>query len=505
MADAEIAQMPQAISGPAKLKIFISYSRKDTVFTRRLADALATRGYEPDFDQASYDPDNIATGIAAEDEWWQRLQHMIAAASTMVFIVSPDSASSEVCDEEIAWARGLGKRIIPILRRSVDFAKAPPRLSSLNIKLDFTSDDEPSFTASLDNLCTVLDRNVAWHREHTRFTALAARWETAGRLEGLLLSDTDLLALGQLLEDRPRDASEPSSTILEFRNLSRERLRAERNRQRRIIGRAFVKPAQQAFEDGHSEQALRLAAAGALLANDTGLLDPVVDTQLLGPLTRAIHNNRTLAVLSGHTGAISVAAFSPDGQRIFTVAAYSVPPGMRRTGRQIATLKGHTGSVKSASFSPDGLVRCYCVCRLQRTPLGYSDWSPNCGLRRPHGFGGKCVVPSPDGQRILTASADCTVRIWEARTGKLIGALTGHTISVVTASFSPDGRHIVSAAHEDARIWDAATQRQIAALRADRGAADHLIKLQVASFSPDGQFIITASSESDSNPEITAE
>jgi hypothetical protein len=165
VADGDIAQMPQAISGPARLKIFISYSRKDAVFARGLADALATRGYEPDFDQANYDPDNIATGIAAEDEWWQRLQQMIAVASTMVFIVSPDSASSKVCDEEIAWARGLGKRIIPILRRSVDFAKAPPRLSSLNIKLYFTSDNEPAFTASLDDLCKVLDRNVAWHRE----------------------------------------------------------------------------------------------------------------------------------------------------------------------------------------------------------------------------------------------------------------------------------------------------------------------------------------------------
>ena len=499
MADAEIAQMPQAISGPARLKIFISYSRKDAVFTRGLADALATRGYEPDFDQASYDPDNIETGIAAEDEWWQRLQQMIAAASTMVFIVSPDSASSKVCDEEIAWARGLGKRIIPILRRSVDFAKAPPRLSSLNIKLDFTTDDEPSFTASLDDLCKVLDRNVAWHRENTRFTALAARWEMAGRPEGLLLSDTDLLALGQLLEERPRDTPEPFSTILEFRNLSRDRLHAERNRQRRIIGRAFVKPAQQALEDGHSEQALRLAAAGALLANDTGF-DPVVDTQLLGPLTRAIHNNRTLAVLSGHTGASSVAAFSPDGQRILTVAADSVRIWDTVTGRQIATLEGHTGSVESASFSPDGqrivTASADCSVRLWDTVTGRQ-----IAALEGHTGSVESASFSPDGQRIVTASADCTVRIWEARTGKLIGALTGHTTPVVTASFSPDGRHIVSAAHEDARIWNAATQRQIAELRADRGAADHLIKLQVASFSPDGQFILTASSEADSDPD----
>jgi hypothetical protein len=50
----------------------------------------------------------------------------------MVFIVSPDGAASEVCDQEIAYARNLGKRIVPVLLRPIDFAKAPPKLSALN-------------------------------------------------------------------------------------------------------------------------------------------------------------------------------------------------------------------------------------------------------------------------------------------------------------------------------------------------------------------------------------
>ena len=124
--------MPNATtSGPTatkKLRVFLSYSRKDGAFTRCLADALAARGYVPDFDQANYGPDNVNSGISAEDEWWQRLQAMIASADAMVFVVSPDSAASKVCDEEIAYARGLGKRIIPVLRRPIDYHKAPPRL-----------------------------------------------------------------------------------------------------------------------------------------------------------------------------------------------------------------------------------------------------------------------------------------------------------------------------------------------------------------------------------------
>jgi hypothetical protein len=170
-------------SGPAqqaaKTRIFLSSSRKDEAFTRRLAAALEARGYAPDFDQSARDP--AGAGISPEDEWWPRLRDMIAANDVMVFIVSPDSAASRVCGEEIAYARALGKRIIPILRRPVDFARVPPQLSALNVRIDFTGDAEAAFAAALDALCAALDLDVAWHRESARLTQLAVRWEKAGR------------------------------------------------------------------------------------------------------------------------------------------------------------------------------------------------------------------------------------------------------------------------------------------------------------------------------------
>jgi TIR domain len=159
-----------------KLRIFLSYSRKDGAFTHRLADALAVRGYVPDFDQANYDPDNIDSGISAGDEWWQRLRAMIASADAMVFIVSPDSAASKACDEEIAYARDLGKRVIPVLRRPIDFLKAPPRLTALNIKIQFLEEAAPAFDVSLTELCVALDTDVDWFRESRRLTGLAIRW-----------------------------------------------------------------------------------------------------------------------------------------------------------------------------------------------------------------------------------------------------------------------------------------------------------------------------------------
>src|SRR6266480_1311711 len=119
----------------SQTRVFLSYSRKDLDFVVWLSLALGRHGCLTDFDRSSEEPSNVTTGISAEDAWWARLEEMITAAEVMIFVVSPDSIRSKVCDEEIAFAQGLGKRIIPVLCRSIDFSTAPPRLSTLNVKI----------------------------------------------------------------------------------------------------------------------------------------------------------------------------------------------------------------------------------------------------------------------------------------------------------------------------------------------------------------------------------
>src|SRR5262249_33137262 len=60
---------------------------------------------------------------------------------------------------------------------------------------------------------------------------------------------------------------------------------------------------------------------------------------------------------------------------------------------------------------------------------------------------------SPDGKRIVTASADRTARLWDAD-----GRPNGEPLRgfVSSAAFSPDGKRIVTAsADRTARLWDA--------------------------------------------------
>jgi eukaryotic-like serine/threonine-protein kinase len=100
----------------------------------------------------------------------------------------------------------------------------------------------------------------------------------------------------------------------------------------------------------------------------------------------------------------------------------------------------------------------------------------------------RSIAFSTDGQRLVTASFDRTARIWDAATGREITLLTGHTDRVNSAAFSPDGRRVVTtSADKTARIWDATTGRAITVL------SGHTDRVTSAAFSPDGRIVVTAS------------
>jgi WD40 repeat protein len=78
--------------------------------------------------------------------------------------------------------------------------------------------------------------------------------------------------------------------------------------------------------------------------------------------------------------------------------------------------------------------------------------------------------------------------VWDADTGKEIHILGEHSDEVWSASFSPDGSRVVTAAWDNtARVWDAATGKLLLIVDAHTGW------LSSASFSPDGSRLVTAS------------
>src|SRR6187402_1818578 len=87
--------------------------------------------------------------------------------------------------------------------------------------------------------------------------------------------------------------------------------------------------------------------------------------------------------------------------------------------------------------------------------VGFSQ-EPKLMLPIGHSLGVATAVFSPDGKRLVTASLDNTVKIWEVNTGLMVANLLGHNDTVVTASFSPNGNLILSADEEGTvKLWDA--------------------------------------------------
>ena len=162
------------------------------------------------------------------------------------------------------------------------------------------------------------------------------------------------------------------------------------------------------------------------------------------------------------------AAFSPDGTRIVTASDDKTARIWdAATGKEIAVLRGQTAAVSSATFSPDGSRIVTASCGQDRAHLGRRDRQGDRGPATA--MTARVLIPPPSAPTARASSprhADKTARIWDAATGKEIAVLRGHDGSCTSAAFSPDGTRIVTAsADKTARIWDAATGKEIAVLR----------------------------------------
>ena len=470
------------------MRIFLSYSRKDAAFTQWLAEALSRRGYTVDYDQAGADPTNVQLGIAAEDEWWQRLKAMIAAADTVVFVVSPDSAKSPVCDEEIAYARGLGRRVIPVLVRAIDFARAPPRLAALNVKISFADADDQVISAALERLCAALDIDITWHREATRLTALALVWADRGRLQDQLLSPADIRAVDQLFAARPQSADAPPSLLIELRDESRKRQDEDMRRFRRTTGRAFVRPAEEALRRGNAELALRLAAAGAVLAHD---LDFGQIPELWGLAARAIAaHGRTLAVMRGHVGPVDEVIADGAGERALTRSA----DGTMRLWNVVKAVEiGQWSAVArvpgQAVFSASGGKLAIAAGNDWVLIVDAADGSTRCELG-PIGETGLPVAFQPDGDRLLLRVGVHRIETWSIKDNRALAAFDGAPNTLTAAKLAPDGARVAIAAKDGlVQLLDGCTLAPIAELPA------HKSQVHTLSFSNDGARLLTSALE----------
>ncbi len=169
-----------------------------------------------------------------------------------------------------------------------------------------------------------------------------------------------------------------------------------------------------------------------------------------------------------------------DTQTRVVTALQQAVYGVRERNR----LEGHTDWVSSVSFSPDG----------QTLVSGSADntiklWKADGTLlNKPlaHVGGVYSVSFSPDAQMIASAGVDKTVKLW-SKDGTLLKTLGGHTATVHSISFSRDSQMLASASWDKTvKLWS----KEGVLLKTLTGHSDRVFGV---SFSPDGNLIASVS------------
>jgi WD40 repeat protein len=200
---------------------FFSYSRRDGDFVRRLAGALNERGKELWVD---------VDGIRDTERFPEALRRAIEASDAFVFVISPDSVSSEFCEQEVAHAAELNKRIVPLALRPVSDGQIPEEIRFRNW---IPVGGDGSFEAGVDRVVAALETDLEWEHQHTRMTVKALEWDGSGRDKSFLLRGADLKAAeGWLAAGAGKD---PGPTSLEQEYVLAARQPATR-RQRVLVG-----------------------------------------------------------------------------------------------------------------------------------------------------------------------------------------------------------------------------------------------------------------------------
>ena len=172
-------------------------------------------------------------------------------------------------------------------------------------------------------------------------------------------------------------------------------------------------------------------------------------------------------------------AFSPDGKQILSYLRDTIMLWDTDTGKVIRTFTGHSNDIISAAFSPDGkqiisgsgsmIPRLFDIKELIL-------WDVATGREirtfAGHTGSGISVAFSPDGKQILSGSRyfvtnyrriDKTIKLWYAVTGREIRTFTGHTGSINSVAFSPDGKQILSNSTDGTiRLWEVSSGKEIA-------------------------------------------
>lgn len=208
-------------------EIFISYSRKDSDFSRRLNQDLQLTGKTTWFDQES---------IASSVDFQKEIFKGIEAADNFLFIISENSIKSPYCIDEVKYAATLGKRFIPILYNKPDQEELIPEQLNGFQWIDF---DEKDYHISFSELIRTLNIDREYVQKHTKYSQLAIQWTIKNKNKDLLLVGNEQIIAQEWLQDAEEKHKQPTPTDIQkqFIQTGKDEIlnNEEREKRRKII------------------------------------------------------------------------------------------------------------------------------------------------------------------------------------------------------------------------------------------------------------------------------
>ncbi len=204
-----------------------------------------------------------------------------------------------------------------------------------------------------------------------------------------------------------------------------------------------------------------------------------------------VTEQQEMAAIKEPAGFVKAVAFSPDGQTLAVGSYQSLSLWDVATKKLVHSLKGHRGYVTSLAFSPD-----------QKTLASGSEdesvrmWDAATGESRGMIKGITqpvlAVAWSPDGQRIAVATGDATrptkkgaAHVYDVQ-GHLLYSLDGHDRVVSAVAFAPDGLSLATgSADESIKIWDASSGKELRVLEGHSRPVNSLV------FTRDGKWLFS--------------
>ncbi|WP_437901592.1 nSTAND1 domain-containing NTPase [Sorangium sp. So ce124] len=188
-----------------------------------------------------------------------------------------------------------------------------------------------------------------------------------------------------------------------------------------------------------------------------------------------------------------------DATTVLAILREVEPPVVPRGWANLAHGALHSGLARAVLSHPEAVMHARYSSDSKR--IVTASWDETVRVWNADGTGEPIVLRghqgvvysaafSPDDKRIVTASYDKTARVWNADGTGTPVVLRGHDDRVASASFSPDGKRVVTASHDrTARVWNADGTGEPLVLRGHEDGAFS------AAFSPDGKRIVTASQD----------